>query len=192
MLLLNHWPHCPFSASWSIYILQVYVNKWRLSKSGKFSSNSQFWIFVISWLSVPLLRINVSCLFYLNLKPLHLVRSIYWSWPIHLPLWFAKLFYLSGYKSNHSPYGETNSLVTLFVACRIMFLLPSKKGPSWGDRGDRHFGCLTQAHNHRLVPLQNYLKPSKYWSWSVHMLLSFAHICCCSANLLSHFWLHHS
>ena len=135
MLALNYLPpHFVFFLLADLYILQVYLNKWRLSKSRKFSSK------------------------------------------FHLLLWFAKFFYLSRYKSNHSPCGETNSLVTLLVACRTMYLLPSEKGPSWRDRGDRHFGCWTQAHNHQLVPLQNYLKPSKYWSWSVDILLLFAHI----------------
>ena len=67
-----------------------------------------------------------------------------------------------------------------------MYLLPSEKEPSWRDRGDRHFGCRTQAHNHQLVPLQNYLKPSKYWSWSVPMLLSFAYICYTICRCLLH------
>ena len=125
---------------------------------------------------VPLFRIHVSYLFCLNLKPLHF--GAFYTLVLAHPSasLVCQYFLFIRIQVNNSPCGETNSLVTLLVACRTMYLLPSEKGLSWRDRGDRHFGCWTQAHNHQLVPLQNYLKPSKYWSWSVHILLSFAHI----------------
>ena len=102
---------------------------------------------------VPLFRIHVSCLFCLNLKPLHF--GAFYTLVLAHPSasLVCQYFLFIRIQVNNSPCGETNSLVTLLIACRRMYLLKSETEPSW--RGDRHFGCQARAHNHRLVPLQN-------------------------------------